>query len=130
MIFNLNRDIRHDNKVTLGTLESADGDFKVFTLERPWMENRPYVSCIPTGKYHAFRSWYNAGDYEVFELADVPGRTEILFHVGNYLKNTEGCILVGMGYDRDVPAVWSSRTAFKQLMDYTAGLDGFEISVF
>lgn len=76
-------------------------DFKV--IELPWLNNQRRISCIPAGKYpcikHISPSFGNS-----FWLQDVPDRSEILMHLGNYAgsKNprtgrpdTLGCLLPG-----------------------------------
>ena len=69
--------------------------FSCFTVERPWLDNRPFVSCIPEGLYPLRPRRYNRGGYETFEIADVPGRTHILIHRGNLPRHVQGCVAVG-----------------------------------
>tara|TARA_R110002074_G_scaffold354004_2_gene525811 strand:- start:558 stop:1001 length:444 start_codon:yes stop_codon:yes gene_type:complete len=38
-----------------------------------------------------------AGHLGMIRLCDVPGRTEILIHWGNFWSDSEGCLLVGLG---------------------------------
>ena len=45
-------------------------------------------------------------------LHDVPGRSQILIHPGNYPKDTLGCILVGS--EKDENAVYHSRKTWKK----------------
>ena len=65
------------------------------TVEPPWKENRVNVSCIPEGLYMAHRRMRHAGqggEYEVFELENVPGRTVVQLHIANEPAELEGCI--------------------------------------
>ena len=88
----LNREIL-SNKAVLGTL-ILDGQELCKTLENPWLNNTPTISCIPAGKYIAKK--YSSEKYpDVWELKDVPNRSYILIHNGNLEKHTQGCILVG-----------------------------------
>lgn len=68
------------------------------TCEDPWNSNKPNISCIPAGTYscvkHTGRKFSN-----VWVLLDVPGRSGILIHNGNNIDHTEGCILVGQGFN-------------------------------
>lgn len=70
------------------------------TLEPPWRNNQPWngdhneVSCIPLGNYICKKVDHRRFG-ETFEVCDVPNRTGILFHVGNYRIDTVGCILPG-----------------------------------
>ncbi len=83
------------DKQTTGTL-STNG-FSCDTLELPYKENQENISCIPNGKYLAkFKDKNDLGF--CYELQDVPGRSGILIHKGNYVTDIEGCILLGNGY--------------------------------
>ena len=84
----------------------------VWTLECPWRENQVFVSCVPDGSYPlvAFDSPEHP---DCWVLTPVPGRTGILIHVGNKVKDTQGCILIGQS--QEPGAVWSSKDALRQL---------------
>lgn len=76
----------------LGELQAPA--FSCKTLELPWLDNKNEVSCIPPGKYVVKkRNSDKYGDH--FHLQDVPNRTFILIHHGNFKKDIKGCILVG-----------------------------------
>lgn len=64
------------------------------TLEPPWKNNRKLISCIPLGKYFC-KSERHPRFGQTWLVTDVPGRSAIYFHVGNFRNETEGCILVG-----------------------------------
>ena len=81
--------------------------FRCHTLELNWASNHKRVSCIPVGIYNARflptpkfprlsarAPWYKN---HLWELIDVPGRSEVKIHHGNLVSDTEGCPLVGMG---------------------------------
>ncbi len=87
---------RYDND-SLGTYGSlALGDFSCYTLELQWADNTPNVSCIPANRYSASIDHnVTIGRQYVIRLQDVPNRTGILIHVGNYTNEIAGCILVG-----------------------------------
>ena len=62
------------------------------TVELPWRDNRPRVSCIPEGKYR-LRKRISPKFKEHFEVMDVKDRRFILFHPGNDAgKELRGCI--------------------------------------
>lgn len=87
-----------DDKQTLGDFRLFDEDCKMLfhckTLELPWKENKVRQSCVPSGTYDVvFRT--SARFSRHYHLTDVPGRTYILIHPGNYHSQIEGCILVG-----------------------------------
>jgi len=74
----------------------AVGSFDCYTLELPWNDNTPNISCIPVGRYTAaIDKNVTIGKEYVIRLQDVPNRTGILIHVGNYTNEIAGCILVG-----------------------------------
>lgn len=88
--------LRHsdDGKQTLGTLRVKDHSF--FTLELPWRNNAPKISCVPPGKYKVVKRYSTKYGHH-FHLTDVQGRSYILIHSGNYYTQILGCILVGLG---------------------------------
>jgi len=45
-------------------------------------------------KYEKMYPWHKG----MIELQDVPNYKYILIHIGNYVKDTEGCLLVGKNY--------------------------------
>jgi hypothetical protein len=99
------------------------GDFESFTVELPWRDNQPSISCIPCGVYRLKLSQYYRGGYPAFEICDVPNRSRILIHVGNTIDDILGCVCPGkkLGFLRDKWAVLRSRKAFRGFM---AAMDG------
>lgn len=85
-----------------------------FTLELPWKHNRVNVSSIPEGCYDVTK-YYSHKHGHCFFVHDVFGRSSILIHAGNSLKDTEGCILVGKSYKNGV--LLNSRAALQDLRD-------------
>lgn len=85
-----------DGVQTLGKL-SKNG-FSCDTLERPWKDNKPMVSCIPKGLYDARWTFSPKLLRYTYEVLKVPSRSGIRLHKGNYFFDIEGCILLGQGY--------------------------------
>jgi hypothetical protein len=92
---------RHfDNGVaTLGRL-FINGAPECYTLEPPWKDNQRLVSCIPPGTYplslrYSPRFTPKYG-HKLIQVSNVPNRDDILIHIGNFYKDTEGCIMVGL----------------------------------
>lgn len=101
------------------------------TLERPWEDNQPNISCIPRGVYRCRR--IRSPKFGVtYEVCDVPGRTHILFHKGNTVEDTQGCILVGEEFSGtwDAPFVASSERGFLEFMKLLDGAAEFELGVY
>ncbi len=71
------------------------GNFECFTVERPWKNNEPNVSCIPTDAYELKLGRFWEGDYATYELLDVPNRSLIKIHRGNTMDDLKGCIALG-----------------------------------
>ena len=90
--------ISKDENQTLGELQV--GELSVFTLELPDLNddgienNEVRKSCIPDGIYRVTK--HTSPKFgKTFWVKDVPGRSAILIHPGNYYYHTLGCILVG-----------------------------------
>lgn len=91
---------------------------ELFTVERPWLNNKPFVSCIPEGDYEL--EWDTTGRIKnVPRLRDVPNRTQINIHPANYPHELHGCIAPGLDWNvvDGVPLVSSSRDASALLME-------------
>lgn len=85
---------------TFGTL-SMPG-FSCVTGELPDYDNHPQTSCIPKGTYRCtWTTTHHVGP--CYEVLDVPDRTAVLIHAGNWCGDTAmgyrsdvlGCILLG-----------------------------------
>ncbi len=100
------------------------------TLERPWEGNAPELSCIPEGVYICRR--FESPTYgETFIVEDVSGRTYILFHPGNGIENSKGCILVAQRlaiWDNELK-IGDSRKGFNEFMSELEGVEEFELIV-
>lgn len=99
---------------TYGALIAAG--FKLCdTIERPWLNNEPRVSCIPAGTYTAiqFCSPHNG---DVWLLENTTPRSMIEIHPANLASELLGCIapgtkgMLGRNY-----AVLRSKEAMKML---------------
>lgn len=102
----------------------------LYTCERPWLNNEPYESCIPSGSYKCVR--VDSPKYgNVFEVTNVPGRAHILFHAANTPWQLEGCIAVGMwfGIIEGHKAVIHSREALEVFHGELHGVDGFTLEI-
>lgn len=62
------------------------------TIELPWRDNLPQISCIPEGKYRISKRYSPRFGWH-FEIEAVSGRKYILFHPANNAeKELKGCI--------------------------------------
>lgn len=80
--------------VTLGYVRLPT--LTVWTLERPWKDNEPQTSCVPLGRYPMRLEHSPAFNRLLWELKDVPGRSEIKIHPANRVAELKGCIALGL----------------------------------
>lgn len=90
----------------------------VWSLERPWLDNRLEVSCIPVGRYQV-RRWSSARFPISLEVLGTAPRTYILIHPANRPEQLKGCIalgldLNGMPYS---PSIGRSKLAVQTVFD-------------
>lgn len=119
---------------TIGVLR-IDGIAFCATLELPDRENKSNESCIPEGDYFCGRVQspkYGA----TYGVLDVPGRSHILFHAGNTIQDTKGCILLGESFGKlgESRAVLNSGRTFRLFKNICEikielPLDGFPLTV-
>lgn len=89
------------------------------------------ITAIPTGRYKVVMNVQSPkfSKYKQYEfckgylprLVDVPGYEGVLIHIGNYPKDTDGCILVGKNTVKG--AVMNSTDTFKKLYDILKNAD-------
>jgi hypothetical protein len=69
-----------------------NGERICFTIELPWLDNKPRISCIPEGRYEINRR-YSPRFKHHFQLMNVDKRSLILIHAANDAqKELKGCI--------------------------------------
>jgi hypothetical protein len=118
------------------TLEDTDRGLNDKMSEEEILKKKiPGSTAIPTGEYkvlmdrvspkYSTRDAYQFCEGKVPFLDKVPGFAGILIHIGNYPKDTEGCILVGK--NTATGAVMNSTETFKRLYDTLKEFD--EISI-
>jgi hypothetical protein len=98
---------------TLG--KAVYGEHVFWTIEKPWKDNQPFISCIPEGYYRLGRRNSPRFGPNVWEVLEVPNRTHILLHVANTADDVVGCIGFGSSVWADLGGVGSSRKAMNQL---------------
>ena len=109
---------------------SVNGSNTGYTLEpavtAPYWPDHP---AIPEGTYKVTIRWSPKFTRLMPHVEDVPGRSSILIHWGNYPKDTEGCLIVGKDHGTDV--VMESKVLFDDLflLLTTAEEHGEEITI-
>lgn len=84
---------KQDDVQTTGEM-LYEGKIVAYTLELPWKNNAPRVSCIPKGTYWVERR-NSAKHGNHFWLKNTGSRSYILIHSANYFYDLLGCIGVG-----------------------------------
>ena len=98
---------------------SVDGQVMLVTLERPWADNKPNASCIPAGRYNVRMRYSPRFRRKLYGVEGVKGRSDILIHPGNTVKDTSGCIL--LGEKREGTSLLNSRRAIELLHKQLGG---------
>lgn len=114
---------------TFGVLVDEQIPFAV-TLELPWRDNNPFTSCIPSGTYTCVRQ-HSPKFGETFEVTGVPDREHILFHRGNAIPDTSGCILVAEEFTvlNGQPAIGRSAPGFDEFLRKLDGRPSFQLTI-
>ncbi len=95
-----------------------------------------WIAKIPLGTFTCVRGeHYLHGmttPFETFEVTGIDGHAGLLFHWGNFSKDSEGCILVGtnvVGPIGGAKMITQSRAAFARLMRLQSGIQTFQLRV-
>jgi len=100
------------------------------TLEPPDIENTRNISSIPAQQYMCWR--VTSPKYgETFEVKDVPDRSNILFHAGNFVGDTKGCILLAerFGKLKHNRAVLNSGSTFSMFLKVMDDFNSFHLTI-
>jgi len=120
-----------------GELVSEDGKFKCFTLEHAYETSKGvYTPKVAAGSYSCIRGMHrlktSREPFPTFSLKNVPpfqerNVTGILFHAGNYNKDSEGCILLGEHIQAG--CLINSRKTFACFMEIQEGVESFDLLI-
>jgi hypothetical protein len=88
-----------DSNQTLGKCTVYDENnkpvFSSMSLERGWRDNQNMISCVPLGTYSVVLEYSNRFKTDLWELKNVPNRSECKFHSANYWFQLNGCLALG-----------------------------------
>lgn len=122
-----------------GELRDPVGGLVAKTLEHAFQGvYGNWHAVIPEGKYTCVRGeHYLHGmkkPFETFEVFGVEGHVGLLFHWGNFNKDSEGCILIGkdLVIEKSLEGrayITESRSTFEEFMEMQAGLEYFNLLV-
>lgn len=123
------------------------GDEKPFmqTLSHSYQVNGTYQPIVQPGRtYECVRGMHTHEDgtqYETFEITGVAGHSGLLFHAGNFQKDSKGCTLCGervTRYDSDHDSkitemddemITNSKATFAAWMERLEGVNSFMLQV-
>jgi len=124
--------IRLEEDHRFGTFGVLRIDKRVFccTLEPCDKENAQSISSIPAQQYQCIKIT-SPKFGPTYKVCDVPGREDILFHKGNAVGDTLGCILLGQYFGKlgAGRAVLNSGSTFKDFMAELNGAMGFHLTI-
>ena len=109
----------YSNNCTMGYL-LANGKVLGYTLELPWADNSNNISCIPIGTYNGILRYDKVDGWRI-QVDNVPNRTGVQIHMGNYTSQIKGCILVGINATIDNCTVQNSSAAYSKLKNIFYG---------
>ena len=112
---------------TIGVMLIA-GKLMFFTLENPWKDNTPSISCIPPGKYMC-KLIISPKFGKTYEVKNVRGRKHIIFHVGNSPVDTHGCVLLGLSRIPGMEFISDSKEAIINFMHEMRRQSEFELQI-
>ena len=96
---------------------SVDGQQKYFSLELPDSVDGQYnvtdKTCIPPGTYEVQRIFSPHFNQMMPHIVNVPGRTAIEIHYGNFPQDVLGCLLIGRKRITQAQ-IGDSRSAFEE----------------
>ncbi len=125
-------------------LFTPDGSLLAVTLEHAYLQDSNagaegavlvYSPKIPLGAFACHRGMHQLASmtepFETFEICGVQGHCNLLFHAGNFNKDSEGCILLGEDCTGSTEGemVTNSRATFTKFMQAQTGIDSFTLTV-
>lgn len=97
--------------------------FKSESIERGENDNKAMISCIPIGSYPLVLEYSPRFKKDLWEIKDVPNRSECKFHAANYSRQLNGCIALGKNRkdldndgQRDVTSSRDTMKEFHQIL--------------
>lgn len=137
MILSLSR-FQKQREGIASLLEDASGKTVSVTLEHAYPDGSGgWEPKIPNGTFTCVRGKHRLDSmpvgefFETFMITGVPGHTNLLFHWGNWEKDSDGCVLTGAALTESPGGlmVTNSKATFKKIMGLLEGVDQFTLTV-
>lgn len=114
------------------TLFDEIGNVIAVALEHAYdLGSDNWLPKIPPGVYNCQRGFHRLAsmkqEFTTYEIMGVRGHSNLLFHCGNFDKDSEGCIL--LGESRMGLMIVQSRVAFERFMNLQNGINSFTLTV-
>ncbi len=136
-------DLKIKNKIfeadgIFGLLFDENGNKLASTLQHAYdsgLGNGSYLPKIPDGVYKCIRGNHRLEhmtyDFTTFEITGIKGHTNLLFHWGNFQRDSSGCILLGsaMSNVNGVNMILHSRNTFDKFMKLQENVNQFLLTV-
>lgn len=119
-----------------GRLYNEHGVPVAYTLEHAYEQlGNLWLPKLYEGQFICVRGihkLHNGIPFETFEITGVKGHDNILFHAGNFDKDSEGCVLVGQAIAKQADGnqmITNSKHTFADLMSSLTGVREFMLTV-
>jgi hypothetical protein len=108
-----------------------------YTLEHAYEQpDGTWAPKIPNGTFNCVRGEHQlhgmTQPFETFEITGVTGHVNLLFHAGNYDRDSEGCVLLGnavVTQGDGTEMVVNSKLTFSEFMSNLNGVNEFMLTV-
>ncbi len=118
-----------------GTIFDPQNNIICVTLEHAYLTtvngNQSYQPKLPVGTYQCVRGMHilegMSAPFEAFEITGVPNHTGVLFHIGNYNRDSAMCVLLGT--ENVGVMITKSVDAFNAFMNLQKDVDTFTLVV-
>lgn len=106
------------------------GEVFCMTLEPPEFENKKNFACIPPGQYECVRI-LSPKFGTTYEILNIPDRNDVLFHPGNRVEDTIGCICLAekLGKLRGDRAILNSGKTYTNFLNTMQSYPEFKLTI-
>ena len=109
-----------------GEIKTLSGEHLFVTLEHVYS----FGPKIQDGEYKCVLGTHrllHGLDFQTYEITGIVGHSKVLFHYGNFNKDSDGCVLIG----KEIQGIMitDSRESFSRFMQIQNGLNEFSLIV-